>query len=90
MEILLVDPKFYQQTIVEKLLNGLDQHISSILNTDLPDDVKVKQYAEAVRRFSIIKEAEVNDTTAAAATSNETDVLDSILVSRRRRSCLQE
>ena len=55
-KMILVDPQFYRPSMTEKALNGLDGQISSILSSDLPDDVKAKRYAEAVRRYGNIKE----------------------------------
>ena len=75
-KMVLVDPQFYRPSITEKALNGLDGQISSILSSDLPDDVKAKRYAEAVRRYGNIKEAIIEPVETKKLT--ETDVLDSI------------
>ena len=75
-KMVLIDPQFYRPSITEKALNGLDGQISSILSSDLPDDVKAKRYAEAVRRYGNIKEAIIEPVETKKLT--ETDVLDSI------------
>ena len=52
LNMMLVDLK----STVEKARDGIDGAIAEILNSDLPDDVKVKRYSEVARRFTVINE----------------------------------
>jgi hypothetical protein len=49
-KFVLVDPKFATPNIREKTLSGLDGEIDTILNSDVSDDVKARNYAAALRR----------------------------------------
>jgi len=83
-KMVLVDPQFYRPSIAERALNGLDAQISDILSSDLPDDVKAKRYAEAVRRFGHIKEPIIEPTETKKLT--KTDLLDSIPSNSRHKA----
>ena len=43
--------QLYRPTIVDKQLSRLDADIAKTLNSDLPDDVKAKQYEMALRGY---------------------------------------
>ena len=47
-KFVIVDPKF---TIKEKTLSKLDDSIREILNSELSDDIKVKNYMQTLRRY---------------------------------------
>ena len=49
-KLLLVDPNA-RQTIAEKKLSKLDQDVTLILSSDLPDDEKAKRYIQAMQSF---------------------------------------
>ena len=86
-KMILVDPKFYRPTILEKAQNSLDDIISSILNSDLPDDVKAKRYAEAARRFSVIKQLDPEpSTTSSTGKMTDSEVLESIAPAARYKA----
>src|SRR5271157_318552 len=81
-KMMLVDPKFYRPSITEKAQNKIDDAITEILNSDLPDDVKVKRYSEAARRFSVINEPSPAPS-ADSKKLTESDVLHSIPTATR-------
>lgn len=47
----LMDPRFVKPSMRDKALSGLDGEISSILNSELNDELKAKQYSAALSRF---------------------------------------
>ena len=47
----LVDPQMYRPSLPEKSLSSLDHDIQSTLNSQLPDDEKVKMYLSALKKF---------------------------------------
>ena len=49
-KMVLVDPRMVRPTIKDKTLSQLDEQIESVLNSDLPDDLKAKQYMMALNR----------------------------------------
>ena len=46
-----MNPRFVKPSMREKALSGLDGEISSILNSELNDELKAKQYSAALSRF---------------------------------------
>jgi hypothetical protein len=44
-------PTLYKPTPVERKLSSLDADVSSVLNSDMPDDEKAKRYLLALRRY---------------------------------------
>src|SRR6266516_2440057 len=50
-KMVLVDPRFARPTMTDKLLSGLDNDISSILNSDASDEAKARSYTVALSRF---------------------------------------
>jgi hypothetical protein len=57
-KLLLVDPsratQLYRPTITDKKLSTLDHDISSILNSDLPDDEKAKRYSASLKTYRVL------------------------------------
>ena len=47
----IMDPRFVKPTMREKALSGLDSDIHNILESDEPDDIKVKQYISTLNRY---------------------------------------
>ena len=47
----LVDPQMYRPSMPEKSLSSLDREIEKTLNSQLPDDDKVKLYVSALKKF---------------------------------------
>lgn len=47
----LVDPMMYRPSMPEKSLSSLDREIENALNSQLPDDEKVKLYVSALKKF---------------------------------------
>ena len=47
----LVDPQMYRPTMPEKSLSTLDSEIQKTLNSDMPDDQKVKFYVSTLKKF---------------------------------------
>jgi hypothetical protein len=55
-KMMIVDPEHYGRTrMIDKKLSGLDQEISVVLNSELPDDIKVKHYMAALREYRILE-----------------------------------
>ena len=50
-KFVLVDPRFVTPSMRDKVLSGLDTEISSILNSDVPDEIKARSYISALARF---------------------------------------
>ena len=50
-KMMLVEPNFYRPTTTEKTLTGLDKEMQEILHSSVPDDVKIKQYSQALKKF---------------------------------------
>src|SRR6266516_871051 len=50
-KMVLVDPRFARPTMTDKLLSGLDNDISNILNSDASDEAKARSYMVALSRF---------------------------------------
>jgi len=50
-KFVLVDPRFVRPSMRDKVLSRLDTDISSILNNDETDEVKVKSYIAALTRY---------------------------------------
>ena len=50
-KFVLVDPRFVRPSMRDKVLSLLDTDISSILNSDDTDEVKVKSYITALARY---------------------------------------
>ena len=73
-KFVLVDPKMYRQTMPEKSLCTLDEEIEKTLNSDLPDDEKVKQYVSTLRKFKVYE----NPKTVEPKTISEPDLLESL------------
>ena len=46
-----MDPRFVRPSMRDKALSGLDGEISEILNSDLSDELKAKQYSATLSRF---------------------------------------
>src|SRR6266516_1594948 len=53
-KLILVDPRFSRPTMKDKVLSRLDDDISSILDSDVSDEVKARNYASALSRFKAI------------------------------------
>jgi hypothetical protein len=57
-KLLLVDParatQLYRPTITDKKLSTLDHEISSVLNSELPDDEKVKRYSMCLKSYRVL------------------------------------
>src|SRR6266516_5406275 len=53
-KLVLVDPRFSRPTMKDKVLSGLDNDISSILNSDASDEAKAYSYMSALSRFKAI------------------------------------
>lgn len=53
-KFILVDPRFARPTMQDKVLSGLDNDISNILNSDDSDEIKVNNYISALSRFKNI------------------------------------
>ena len=50
-KFILVDPRFARPSMKDKALSGLDTDISSILESDEPDEIKMQKYAASLKRF---------------------------------------
>jgi hypothetical protein len=50
-KMILIDPVMYKPTLGDKKLCLLDQEISDVLNSDLPDDEKAKRYLIALKGY---------------------------------------
>ena len=50
-KFVLVDPRFVRPSMREKALSGLDTEISSILNSDVSDEIKARSYISALTRY---------------------------------------
>jgi len=50
-KFVLVDPRFVKPSMQDKVLSRLDTDISTILNSDETDEVKVKSYVAALTRY---------------------------------------
>ena len=50
-KFVLVDPRFARPSMRDKALSGLDSDISSILESDEPDEIKARNYAATLSRF---------------------------------------
>jgi len=50
-KLILMEPKLIRPTIKDKTLSKLDDEISTILNSDVSDDVKAKNYSTTLRRY---------------------------------------
>ena len=50
-KFVLVDPRFVRPSMRDKALSGLDADISSILKSDEPDEIKVRNYMTALSRY---------------------------------------
>ena len=48
---ILVDPRFARPTIKDKALSALDSEIGEILNSEVSDELKAKQYSATLSRF---------------------------------------
>lgn len=53
-KFVLVDPRFVRPSMQDKVLSGLDNDISNILNSDEPDEVKARNYITTLARFKNI------------------------------------
>lgn len=86
-KLMLVEPNLHQRpTMKEKLLSGLDKEMEGILNSDLPDDVKVKHYGAALRKF-ITYDAPVSTVNSKKEMIiTESDVLDSVPPAARHKA----
>ena len=69
-KMVLVDPRMVRPTIKDKTLSQLDEQIESVLNSDLPDDLKAKQYMMALNR-SKHYDAEPKTPTSSIVPENE-------------------
>ena len=58
--MMLVEPNFYRPTTTEKTLTGLDKEMQEILHSSVPDDVKIKQYPQALKMFVSYHENQAN------------------------------
>jgi hypothetical protein len=54
-KMMLVDPVMYKPTLGDKKLCLLDQEISEVLNSDLPDDEKAKRYMITLKGYRYIE-----------------------------------
>jgi hypothetical protein len=50
-KMILIDPVMYKPTLGDKKLCLLDQEISDVLNSDLPDDEKAKRYLITLKGY---------------------------------------
>ena len=50
-KFVLVDPRFVRPSMRDKALSELDVDISSILKSDEPDEIKVRNYMTALSRY---------------------------------------
>ena len=50
-KFVLVDPRFVRPSMRDKALSGLDNDISNILNSDLSDEIKARNYVSALARY---------------------------------------
>ena len=55
-KMMLVDPRFARPSMREKSLSALDTEIANTLDSDEPDDVKVKRYLMTLNRFKFHEE----------------------------------
>lgn len=53
-KFVLMDPRFVRPSMTDKVLSSLDSNISDILNSDVSDEVKAKNYVSALARFKNI------------------------------------
>jgi hypothetical protein len=74
-KLMLVDPRIVRPSMKEKNLTNLDQQITNILNSDLPDDIKAKQYMQASRTF---KNYDTPSPPPTTKETSESDVIASI------------
>lgn len=75
-KLVLMEPKLVKPTIRDKTLSKLDEHIESILRSDLPDDLKAKYYASSLRTYKTYDEEKKKPENKIEKL--ETDVLKSI------------
>jgi len=55
-KMMIIDPEHYGRTrMIDKKMSGLDQEISVVLNSELPDDIKVKHYVAALREYRALE-----------------------------------
>jgi hypothetical protein len=89
-KLMLVDPSFLRPTLKEKTFVGLDASIQSILNSDVPDDMKAAQYMHALNRYKTLDRADQTsvDKQKAAAERTESNILDSVSINDRHKAKL--
>jgi hypothetical protein len=55
-KMMIIDPEHYGRTrMIDKKMSGLDHEISVVLNSELPDDIKVKHYMAALREYRALE-----------------------------------
>ena len=50
-KLILMEPKMIRPTIKDKTLSKLDDEISAILNSEVADDIKAKNYSTTLRKY---------------------------------------
>jgi hypothetical protein len=62
-KLLLVDParaaELYRPTITDKKLGALDQQVSDVLSSNMPDDQKAKRYCTILKAFRDIENRDI-------------------------------
>ena len=61
-KFILVDPRFARPSMKDKALSGLDTDISSILESDEPDEIKVSKVRRIAETFQVLFRAKIYKT----------------------------
>jgi len=80
-----MEPKLVKPTIKDVTLSRLDESIQSILQSDLPEDVKAKHYASMLRMHKVYEEEKVLNPIIKME-KMEADVLKSIPLSNQYKA----
>ena len=80
--MLLVNPEMYRTstTSIDKKLSDLDQEISSVLNSNLPDDMKAKYYQNALRSHKFYENPKVK------VVDSDVEILKNVLPEQKVRA----
>ena len=58
-KMILVDPNSYRKPM-QKEMSKLDEEMSQILNSDLEESEKIKQYNQVLQKYLSLKERTIN------------------------------
>ena len=83
---MLVDPQFHRPSIKEKTLSRIDSAIEDILQSDIPDDEKVKRYTIALNKYRAIDQYEPRVSESLKKEDFESDVIQSVPLAQQYKA----